>query len=95
MVLLFGSWSSFCQSGCVSFWDALGLTLGGNAGTVVGVHPAQWCTPFRGVLLAGLGASVGDCRGGAVSQNVVPCLFPGAFWEGGGDKTMFFLWDCG
>ena len=53
---------------------------GTQAALVVGVHPSQWCTPIRGGLLAGLGAGVGDCRGGAVSQNVAPRLSRGSFF---------------
>ena len=66
----FWQWSSFSQSECLS-WDTPCLIFGRNAATVVCVNPAWRCTSFRGVLFAGSGAGVGDCRGGAVFQNVV------------------------
>ena len=78
---------------CVSFLDALGLTLGGRAATVVGVHPAWLCSPFQGVLLGGSGAGVGDCRGGAVFQNAVLFFYPRFFF--GGDNPFYFSGDMG
>ena len=52
------------------------LILGRNAATAVGVHPAWRCASFQDVLLAGLGAGVGDRRGGTAILNAVPLFTP-------------------
>ena len=50
---------------------------------MVGVHPTWRCALLLGVLHAGLGEDVGDCRGAAVTHNVA--LFGSLVvisWEG-------------
>ena len=85
----FGYWSSFCQSWCVSFLDALGLILEGNAVTVVGVHPARRCTPFRGARWVG----GRRWRGVTVAQNAALHAFPLGFF--GRSKPCSFLKNMG
>ena len=62
MVLFFGIGPPFCQSLCLSFWLALGFTSGRGFVTVVDVHSTGRRTSPPGVVLVGLGDSVGDCH---------------------------------
>ena len=61
--------------------------MGGGVATAVGVHPTQCCAPLHGVLHAGLGEGVGNCRGTVVTQNVAPFGSLEGFVRG---KIMFF-----
>ena len=84
-----GGWSSFCQSGCVSFGDMLGLNIGRGVVTVVSAHPTRWCVSFRGVVPAGLGKGVGDCRDATVTLKGVSCDSLGENPGEGGNYAHF------
>ena len=75
---------------CLSFWSALGFTLGGGIVTVVSVYPARRRTSLLRVVPVGLGDGVGDCHDVAnLLKNKVSFHFPCiSFW---GENFTLFL----